>query len=350
MYTGENSTLQRFFNLFSGLENRIILTKNNIEPSKVTVIRKIEDFRPDDIVIVYNLLDINYRHLDQVHVFKAASLIHFGGQASQYDRIKKAGINCLFCEVNLEHTSELYRRYSNLDLPWIVHPFVFASRFRSTRPFKDRINKAFSTGTITYKYEPEFLNVYGDPCDQPIRKIVRDNPGFFRDTIDSTSQDYIEDNDQKIIESSDNIILKGYKRVYNRMHVGRQKKYFSFDMVEKFNSYKMHVVGEEILGVPGIGFVEGMACGSAYVGLDSPMYRDLGLIPNVHYISYDGTKEGLKATIEYWQKTENQEMLERIAEEGSNFVRTNFAGPRVAERLLKELVQQKNMLYSPSSE
>ena len=69
-------------------------------------------------------------------------------------------------------------------------------------------------------------------------------------------------------------------------------------MVEKFNEYKMCLVGEEILGVPGIGYVEGMACGCAYIGLDSPMYRNLGLIPGVHYISYDGTKEGLRQVIE----------------------------------------------------
>ena len=87
-------------------------------------------------------------------------------------------------------------------------------------------------------------------------------------------------------------------------------------MVEKFNDYKMHFLGEEILGVPGIGFVEGMACGSAYIGLDSPMYRDYGLIPGIHYISYDGTKEGLRKTVEYYQRPENQEELERIAKTG----------------------------------
>ena len=44
----------------------------------------------------------------------------------------------------------------------------------------------------------------------------------------------------------------------------------------------------------GIGFVEGMACGSAYIGLDDPMYKDIGLIPGKHYIIY-GTLEDLKS-------------------------------------------------------
>ena len=113
-------------------------------------------------------------------------------------------------------------------------------------------------------------------------------------------------------------------------------------MVEKFNEYKMHIVGEEILGVPGIGFVEGMACGSAYIGLDSPMYRDLGLIPGVHYITYDGTKEGLRSTVEYYQKPEHQAELEQIAKTGCEFVRNNFRGDKVARTLINKIDEAKD--------
>lgn len=108
-------------------------------------------------------------------------------------------------------------------------------------------------------------------------------------------------------------------------------------MVEKFNEYKMCLVGEEILGVPGIGYVEGMACGCAYIGLDSPMYRNLGLIPGVHYISYDGTKEGLRQVVEYYQQEEHQKELEQIAKTGCEYVRTNFNANAVAEKLIDNL-------------
>lgn len=341
IFTKGGDTVQRFLNLFSGLENYIILKKNGIDTKKVTVMKNIQDIRKDDIVIIYNLIGMNYRGMEHVDAFKAASMIHYGGQASQYELIKKAGVNCLFCEVNLQNTSELYRKYSNLNLPWVVHPFVFAERFKILKPFADRHNKAFSTGTITYKYEKEFIEVYGNPCDHPVRKMVKDNPQYFKDTIDCYSQDYIEDEDEKKILATDNLFVKMYKRYYNRTHVGRQSKYFSFDMVEKFNDYKMHVVGEEILGVPGIGYVEGMACGSAYIGLDSPMYRDLSLIPGVHYIAYDGTKEGLRKTVEYYQKIENQEELENIAKAGYEYVRQNFYGDKSAASLIQKLIALK---------
>lgn len=113
-------------------------------------------------------------------------------------------------------------------------------------------------------------------------------------------------------------------------------------MVEKFNDYKMCIVAEEALGLPGIGFVEGMACGCAYLGIDSPMYRDYGLIPGTHYITYDGTREGLRKTIEYYQASEHQEELGRIAKTGCEFVRKNFQGNVVAEHLLKELVHLRD--------
>lgn len=88
----------------------------------------------------------------------------------------------------------------------------------------------------------------------------------------------------------------------------------------------MHLVGEEILGIPGIGYVEGMACGSAYIGLDSPMYRELGLIPGIHYITYDGTMEGLRKTVEFWQKQKNKKNLNALQKQGASMSVNIFVG------------------------
>lgn len=342
LYTNGSRRLIRALSKLAGLENIITLKKNNIDRRRITVIKNPADIKQDDIVIVYNVCG-GFRGLENVDAFKVVSLLHFHGRKGESEIINKAGISCIFNEVDLSKTSEIFNRFYQIDVPWIIHPFVFAERFKSVKLFKGRKNKCFSTGTITYKTHPEFTEVYSDPCDQPARKFVKDNPEFFADTVDCYSSDYLEDNPGKIILPSDNQFVKLYKKIYNRTHVGKQKKYFSFNMVEKFNEYKMHLLGEEILGVPGIGFVEGMACGSAYIGLDSPMYRDYGLIPGVHYIAYDGTKEGLKATVEYWQRPENQEELGQIALRGTTFVRENFSGEKVAKRLFEELMHQKSI-------
>lgn len=325
----------------SRIEMRWIFKKNDISSRQVTVLKGPEEVSDNDIVLAYNICRDEYDMLEKARGLKALCMIHFGGNATENALIEKAGIACYYNEANLSQTSAIFQKYYHVDRPWLIIPFVFAKRFKNLQPFSARKNRAFSVGTITYKANPEFLSVYGDPCDQPIRKLVKDNPDYFADTVDCYSQDYLEDDDVKVIKENDNPLTKTYKRIHNRFHTGRQKKYFSFDMVEKFNEYKMHIVGEEILGVPGIGFVEGMACGSAYIGIDSPMYRDLGLIPGEHYISYDGTKEGLRATIEYWQRPENQQELERIAADGCRFVRENFCGPKVAERLVESLFALK---------
>lgn len=348
IYEKGSDLLQKILKPLARLESRWILKKNGIDRKKVTVLNSFNDIRHDDIVIVYNLLSNEYRHLENVDAFKVVSMMHFHGNSTDAKKIQKAGIHQIFNEVDLEKCCELYRRYYPLNLPTITLPFVFAERFKPIKPFAERNNKAFSVGTITYKTHPEFIEVYGDPCDQPIRDAVyRDQP-YFVDTVDCYNMPYNEDDEnRKIIHSGDNPITVFYKKIYNRFNTGQQKKYFSFDMVEKFNDYKMHVVGEEILGIPGIGYVEGMACGSAYIGIDSPAYRDIGLIPGVHYITYDGTKEGLRATIEYWQKTENQAELENIAKRGCEYVRANFKGPQVAQSLMERLIHaQQSWLQS----
>ena len=337
----DNELLMKILNVFRFAENKKTMKVNGIDLERITIIKDASDIRPDDLVILYNICKDNYREMSNVDAFKALSMLHFHGKASENEIIDKANVSCLFNEVNLDKNCELYRRYYHVDKPWVIHPFVYAERFQNKTPFSERKNMAFATGTITYKEHEEFLSTYGDACDQPSRKQIKDNPEFFKDTVYCTSSDYLEDNPGKIVKATDMLPVKLYKKIYNRLFTGKQKKYYSFDMVEAFNSYKMCVVGEEILGIPGIGFVEGMACGCAYIGIDSPAYRDWGLIPGVHYITYDGSKEDLRRVIEYYQMDEHQEELEKIAETGCKYVRDNFNGETVAANLMKQLEEQQ---------
>ena len=109
----------------------------------------------------------------------------------------------------------------------------------------------------------------------------------------------------------------------------------SFDMVEKFNEYKFFACPEELVGMPGIGFVEGMACGTAYIGVKSNIYKSLGLIEGEHYIGYDGTFEDLIDKIHYCQN--HADVVERIALNGMKYVREHYNEETVAENFFKEL-------------
>ena len=181
--------------------------------------------------------------------------------------------------------------------------------------------------------------VYGDPCAQPARKQIKDNASVLEPWVDCFNSDYLED-DKKV--NSSNPVTKIFGRLYAKFFTGHQKAYYSFDMVEKFNDYKMCVVGEEIMGIPGVGFVEGMASGCAYIGQTVGYYEDYGMIEGVHYIGYDGSLEDLKKKISYYQRPEHQEELEKIAKTGCEFVRSNFNGPASAEKLLNNLIEAQN--------
>ena len=349
MHNGPKKVLD-FLNLFRFWEHEYVLNKNGVNPEKVTVLKKISDIRKDDIVIFYRLYFEQLKDLGIVDAFRVVSMIHFGGDEKEAEIISKTSPECLINECQLQNTSELFRWFYQYDGPWVLHPFVFEPRFQVKTAFEERKNMAFATGTITYKTNPEFLEVYGDPCDQPSRKQIKDNPQFLAGCVDCYSSDYMEDADLLKIKSSDNVLVAFYKKLYNRFHTGQQKKYYSFNMVDKFNEYKMCIVGEEILGVPGIGFVEGMACGCAYIGLDSPMYTDLGLYPGVHYIGYDGSLEDLKAKIQYYQAPEHQEELERIAATGCAYVREHFNGDAATESLLAKLKEQQAIWLAKKEE
>lgn len=92
LFTKGSNALQKFLNLFSKLENRIILGKNDIDRKKIKVITNSEEIRPDDIVIAYNFHHEHYRGLQNVKGFKALSFLHFHGKAEEDKLIKDANI------------------------------------------------------------------------------------------------------------------------------------------------------------------------------------------------------------------------------------------------------------------
>ena len=221
-------------------ENRNVMRMNGIPSGSVTVIKSIKDIHPDDIVIGYRHVPASLTDMDSINAFKAIHMIHFHGQQSDSDLIKNANPDILVNECDLSRTSEIFRRfYGWFKQEFVVHPFVAAARFQRNKPFAERECRCFSTGTITYKLHQEFLDTYGDSCDQPTRKQILANAAELEPWCACYNSDYLEDSDMKKYLPSDNFFLHYYKVWYNLTHAGLQKKYFSFNMVDKFNDFKM---------------------------------------------------------------------------------------------------------------
>lgn len=322
-------------------ENRFVMRINGIPRDSVKVIKK-EEIRKDDIVIGYRNFPPTLAEMESIDAFKVVSMIHFHGSQADSAAIERVNPNILINECDLSKYSDIFKRYYS----WykgriLVHPFVAAARFQAIKPFSERESRCFSTGTITYKRHPEFLEVYGDPCDQPSRKQIVVNQSELTQLVACYNSDYLEDTEMKEYLPEDSKLTHYRKVWYNMKHTGKQKKYNSFNMVEKFNDFKMCLVGEEILGIPGIGFVEGMACGCAYIGQRLGYYEDYGMEEGVHYIGYDGTLDDLKTKIAYYQLPEHEEELQHLATAGRLFAEEHFREEPVARFLLDHLIEEQ---------
>lgn len=333
------SFLMKILRFFRFWESRWILKKNGLK-GKVRILKSIEEILPTDILVQYQLYVHKAPELAGVKAYKVLSLLHFFGTEKNSEAIKSIKPDLIICESDLRKNCDIFKKYySWCTQDILVHPFVAAERFKKMKPFDERVTKVFSTGTITYKTHSEFLDVYGDPCDQPIRKFVKLNQESLNNVIDCYNSDFAENANSKMeIKSSDGRLKRLIKSAYYKFFASQQKSYFSFNMVEKFNDYKMCLIGEEILGIPGIGFVEGMSCGCAYIGVRG-YYEDYGMQEGVNYIGYDGSPEDLINKIEYYQNPDNAELLESIAVNGYLFAQENFKGNIVAERLMTSIFQ-----------
>ena len=329
------STRNRFLQSFRFLDHRITMKKNGIPLNKIKVLKHEDEIRHDDLVILYQIFGPQFEFDHRPDAFIAVSQLHFALGA--VPMIEKVDPDLMFNESNMQKRFIAFDEYFGwFHKQYEVIPFVFAPRFKVVKPFNERKNKAVSVGTVTY---PGYLVKYfGHDCLQPARKQIYDNAKELTPWVDCFNSDYLEDDKMSKHSSIDNQLVKVIKRLHDKFFVGHQKKYYSFDMVEKFNDYKMCIVGEEIVGLPGIGFVEGMASGCAYLGQTVGYYEDYGMKEGVHYIGYDGTLDDLKAKISYYQQPEHQQELETIAKTGCEFVRSHFNGPAAAESLLNKLL------------
>ena len=245
-------TLGKPFAFLRFLEHKIVLKKNGIDLSKIKVLKRESEIRNDDIIIMYQYYANQFAWTNRPNVFIAVSMIHFGTAMSSV--MKELQPNVLFNESNLKKYSKIFNHfYGWFDKDFLIQPFVYAPRFKSIRPFQERENRAVSVGTITYM--DNITCIYGDPCAQPARKQIKEHAKELEDYIACFNNDYKEDNTEKKVLPNDSFLICLYKQWYNKTHVGQQKSYYSFNMVDKFNDFKMCVVGEEIMGIPGVGFV-----------------------------------------------------------------------------------------------
>jgi len=157
----------------------------------------------------------------------------------------------------------------------------------------------------------------------PMRKAIFENKEDLKDVIDCNIS--FHNKDRIAISTKSKFYKKSnfFRILYDLFFLSEGKQYHSINIVEKYNEYRMFIAPEENIGFSSVNFVEGMACGCAYIGIDHAMYTDLGMVSGQHYIAYDGTLEDLRSKIQYYQN--HPQELGKIAQNGYEFARKRFS-------------------------
>lgn len=320
------------------IEAEYVYKKSCIEKGKIRNIEDADEIRPDDVVIYYSTFNPEqFENAIDVRGIKIVDHIHFFGDKEKAELLKTCGLQYYVFDVELQKYSKLYQKnYAWSKAEFIMFPFTWQRRFCVKRKFEERKTKAVAMGTLTRASFPEFIETYGTEYYQPHREMLLNEAPKYREEMDSFISEYLEKR-PKVVHDNDMKIIKIYKRWYNFFSIGKQKNYFSFNMVDKYNEYKMFICPEDVNGSYGIGTIEGMACGCAMIGLNNGVFEDMGMQAGVHYISYDGTMEDLIDRIRFYKRPENQKELRLIARTGCEFVRKNFSEENVAQKFLQTI-------------
>lgn len=272
--------------------------------------------------------------LGEIHIPKAVHLTHYAYCAASGSRnLKALRPDLLIAENNLSRNSPYYQKYFyNESDDFYCLPYVPANRFLKRKPLAHRINKLVVTGSITYKMKnPEFIDFYQANELQPLRRRLYEQAAGYILEMDCL----ISDLDASRVSSNETPGSRSGMSAQRHHPSDTQRDYYKKDIVDIYNAYTMFAVPEEICDLPAIGFVEGMACGTAYFGIYSPMYEDIGMVAGVHYIGYDGTVSDLMAKVNHYQK--HPEEVERIAQEGCQFVRNQLSAQTVYGAFVERL-------------
>lgn len=215
--------------------------------------------------------------------------------------------NIMFiAETNLIRHSEFFRKYFSWYKKDIkILPFCVQDRFKRRLKIKKN-NRAVATGAITFRIDDsDFKNFFGTDLLQPQRKYILENDRFLED-VDVSISEY-----KHLINNS--FLSSLAKKIFNKFpkfNPTSKKGFYEIDIVDHYNSYDFVVCPAEIIGLPGIGAFEAMACGAILIDDENNFYEDYNFIPGEHYVTYDGTSEDLQKKIK--DLISNTELAKRI--------------------------------------
>jgi len=335
----------RFLNTYK-LEFKLWCLLNKLDYKKFIFINSLSSFNSNDSFFAFYHGNFNVNNIEIEKDLKEAKLkkiIHMSHYAYNVkigsESLKNSNIDLLLYESNLNQIKFFKEYFSWFKGECQILPFIPSNRFKVLKPFKLRKNICLASGSIVEVNDIYFSLFFNTKYLQPFRKVIYEKcssiKNYIYSIIDPMSNETVKYNIFQILLydlRSILIILKKNLGIKVR-NCSHDRSYYKLNIVDLFNDYKFSLIPEEIIGTPGISFVESMSCGNLYFGVKDHFYEDVGLISGVHYVSYDGSLEDLVTKIKYFQA--NLEEAEEIAMSGLNFVKKNFTVVKSIEILKK---------------
>lgn len=311
-----------------------IFSKNGLEDKDVLFMMLYGNLTHESDIKAKNSMKLA-DFLSDIKIYKVVHMTHYAyNPIISSLNLKALSPDLLVAENNLLKNSSFFKHFFS-DIPHHFYHMSYtpANRFLKHKKFEDRINKLVATGTITFKMQQaDFIEFYQTNELQPLRRTLYEHAHNYIHQMDCMISDL---NASRELNPPINRLQTLKKFFVKLLGIHPQKKYYKQNIVDIYNSYKMFTVPEELCDLPAIGFVEGMSCGAAFFGVVSPMYSDLGMLPNVHYVAYDGSLEDLMRKVTYYQ--DHNDQLELIASKGYEFVSNNLNAESVYSQFLGQL-------------
>ncbi len=214
-----------------------------------------------------------------------------------------------------KHCAYFQSTFKNYIGKVIPVPFGFSERFISRVPFQKRKNKAVALGSVN-PLRPLEYNV----------KNFRESADFFPD------ESWFHKFRREMVLQKTKI----EPFVDSMLPEFPQIKDFQYDLVGKFNEYRMFISDESIFNFPPAKYFEGPASGSVLICADHDCNREFGFKDSENCIMYEvGNIDDLLDRVSYYMK--NETILSEIQEKGTNFVRSTYSHKQVALNLFKTI-------------
>ncbi len=356
---GSSFKLKNSYNsiFYKYLELYLWLIINKINPFKILIIHNKNNIKLDDV-----LISITHLYLDSNHPITASILTlpcvkllhttHYSFHTKNIaTNISKNNLIYLIGENDLKKNSLFFQNYfQNYLNNFYYLPYAYDPRFQKNKDFSKRINKCLALGTfqihdLAAPEHSELTEFFNENTFHSMRKFIYFNQSELSQYIDSfISYINIDINDalSKVSKPQGNIFQKLKIKLLNFYYLNykgnyTRRAYYNFDIIKKYNDYKMIIVPEEIIDFPGISFIEAMACGCVLVAIRDPMYTDIGLIDGVNYIGYGKNDIGSMTTmIDYYQNHPME--LSVIAENSYRFAKDNFSYEKISSTFINDII------------